>query len=63
MFYTKKLLEAFETSQKARADRLIRRHSRPDVQAPKGAEAQKISDVTRSSAAAPYQRSLLAGVS
>ena len=34
MMCTKKLLEAFERSQKARADRVIRRHSRPGVGTP-----------------------------
>ena len=62
MFCTKKLLEAFERSQKARADRIIRRHSRPGAQIPEDVEEQKITEVSPRSAATPYRRPLLAGV-
>jgi hypothetical protein len=63
MICTKKLLEAFERSQKARADRVIRRHSRPGAQIPKRADEQKIAGVSPRSAATPYRGPSLAGVS
>lgn len=63
MICTKRLLEAFERSQKARADRIIRRHSRPDAQSPEGGEEQKIDDASQRSATKPPHRPLLVGVS
>jgi hypothetical protein len=63
MICTKKLLEAFEQSQKARADRVIRRHARPGAQSAKGVDEQKIADVSQRSGSVPHHRPLLAGAS
>ena len=58
-----RILEAFDSAQKARADQVIRRHSRPGAELPEDRESQKIAEGDKRAADAPYQPSLVAGMS
>ena len=56
------ILAAFERSQMARADRVIRRFSYLGARVPQG-EGKPEAEVNSRVAAAPYQRSRLVGIS
>jgi hypothetical protein len=58
-----KILEAFDSAQKARADRVIRRHSHCGANVPENRESQKTAEGEKPAAAAPYQPSLVVGMS
>jgi hypothetical protein len=54
------IVAAFERSQSARADRVIRRFSYLGAGIPE--DKQNTADVSNRTAAAPYQRSLMVGI-
>jgi hypothetical protein len=58
-----RLLEAFDGLQKARADRLIQQHSHLGARVPEDQGIQKIAEGDKPAVAAPYQPSLVAGMS
>ena len=58
-----RMLEAFDSLQKARADRIIQQHSRLGAKIPEDRGAQKNAEGDKRAADAPYQPSLVAGMS
>ena len=58
-----RMLEAFDSAQKARADQVIRHHSHLGAKVPEGQGSQKNAEGDKPAADAPYQPSLVAGMS
>ena len=58
-----RILEAFDNLQKARADQAIRHHSQLGAKVPQHQDSQKNAEGDKPAAAAPYQPSLVAGMS
>jgi hypothetical protein len=58
-----RILEAFDSLQKARADRVIQHHSHLGAKLLEDRGSQKIAEGDKRAADAPYQPSLVAGMS
>jgi len=58
-----RILEAFDSLQKARGDQAIRQHSHVGAKVPEDQASQKNAEGDKPAADAPYQPSLTAGMS